>query len=149
MFKYPGKEIKARMVGHAVWKATEYGLIGMALSMFALGMIDEEQILWGIVVGVFCAVVGYAKGREDALFRYAFGEMVDCVQQMKKSMCGDTKDEPTEVLTSDDYNVAKSNKTKLLVERKPNGEWVCSLCDTRYPAGTNYCNNCGLEVEFE
>ena len=92
MFREVGKEIKNRMSGYVFEKAVIYGIAGTMISLVLLAIFYPEYFLASVVVGVVCGYIGYLKAREKAIILYAYGELVDCVMEMKKQICADAQE---------------------------------------------------------
>lgn len=147
MFKDVGKELKGRAQEYVLGRTALYGFLGGGISLAAIALVDPEYLFLSFVIGAICAVVGYFVAREKAIMLYAYGELVDCVKEMKELMC--EKKEVTCEKKQEEIPVSEQATPSVAVERDPYGGWKCPFCDGQNLAKNKFCQHCGIEVEFE
>lgn len=92
MFKDVGKEIKELAENHAWSKALAYGFITFVIALAAgsawAGGV-APIIVPALLIAVVGGVVGYRKGRSEAMLIYSWGELVDRVTSLERKLSGD------------------------------------------------------------
>ena len=145
MFKEVGKEIKNRMKDYVFEKTALYATVGMMISLVLLALFFPEYFWVSIVVGVICAYIGYLRAREKAMMMYAYGELVDCVMELKKQICAGQQEDTIPSIEPP----VREEVTMAFVKRDPSGGWTCPRCKKPNLARSAFCQHCGLEAEFE
>lgn len=94
MYKNVGKELKIRANGIVYKSMLIYALISGAVTLAGVYLIGNGEYYWALVAVCIGAIIGEVIGRNKAIELYAFGELVECVAEIKKKLCED--EVPTE-----------------------------------------------------
>jgi hypothetical protein len=129
MYKNAGKSLKNATIAIVV--------IGIFLSVILRIVLMATLREAGFIVGLLVAGLGCFLSWLGGLVMYAFGEMADCMLQMKNKLVGE--EAPEEDVIAPHYNVVTQQ------EKKP---WVCYSCGTNNVHGAAYCVNCGSNRDW-
>lgn len=128
MFKNVGKEIKEELQGVVGFTTLIYTVVP-AILMFLLyywGVIDESlAINGGILIVPFIGACGYLGARRKVMYRYAYAELVETVQQIRTYM-------------------ENSNSPEEAPAPSPN-QWQCLKCNAINKEKYNFCACCGTQ----
>lgn len=174
MFKDVGKEIKELAENHAWSKALAYGFITFVIALAAgsawAGGV-APIIVPALLIAVVGGVVGYRKGRSEAMLIYSWGELVDRVTSLERKLSGDCDrkivivkkktispdgdilplDEEDEEDEEDKKEEPQKGSGEPLATRLSDGRWQCAYCGRINPADAESCtkSSCGCVPSFK
>ncbi len=144
MFKNVGKSIKDRAKEYVFIRTTWHSLIGMIAGLLLMGYVDGPVFV-AVIIGLGCGFASYFSAREKAKMMYAYGELVDCVLQIKTEIS--QKNSVAQLVASERDFVEEANNIKAV--RDHSAGWTCPRCKKPNLAQNAYCQYCGIEAEFE
>ena len=150
LFDNVGKELKKMAETIAKLIRILHVLIGLVLIVVGCALFGEDI---PIAVGIAFLLVGIGViGWGDTLARlivialYAYGELVEKVVSIEGILVGKNE--------SDENKSEKKKVNKKVVPapktgKNPDGSWQCIFCDHTNPAGADWCEDCGVQANFE
>ena len=150
LFSNVGKEIKEIAEEVARRIMIRYFLIAVivALAGIAIGAEGDYPlvIIISIVIAAIVAVYGYNKSRFEVMLLYAQGELADRIISIDNKLSKKGKTTSVSVPIREKLELNESGALK--VKREKDGSWVCLFCDHKNPAGADWCEECGCQVQF-
>lgn len=149
LFDNVGKDLKkiAEIIAQIIMIL--HVLIGLVLIIVACVLFaDEATIALGIaclLVGAGIVVWGYILSRLLVIVLYAYGELVEKVTSIEEKLVG--KKVPGKPDTKI-FKVKKLEETPK-TKKESDGSWQCIFCEHTNPAGADWCEDCGVQANFE
>lgn len=142
-------EAKARMIMIA------YALLGIVFLCAGIAAFAEDSP-WigfaGVVAAGLSCVYGYHKAHVEVILLYAYGELVHRVTSLEENLLGKnsiSKRKTKRVKVAIEGEDQESASTPPVAKKSKNGTWNCPFCDHKNPAGADWCESCGFQVEIE
>lgn len=148
MYKNVGKELKGWAKFLVILLTIPYVIIGViSIAYFS----SEDQGGLGVLVAIMIVIVGYFLARMGAILLYAFGEIVDRVSSIENRVCGNVETHSTKKKEAKQNNIKSVEKNVELpaVERNSDGTWKCVFCGHNNLSGAAWCEECGIQANFE
>ncbi len=128
MFENVGREIKEELQ-RTVFHTTLIYLVVPIILVILLhnwGVIDEELAIGGGVIFIpFIGCCGYLGARRKVMYRYAYAELVETVQQIRTYL--------------ENSNAPEENPAS-----SPN-QWQCIKCNANNKEQYHFCSCCGAQ----
>lgn len=142
-------EAKARMIMIA------YALLGIVFLFAGIAAFADDSPWIGftgvLAAGLSC-VYGYHKAHIEVITLYAYGELVHRVTSLEESLVGKKSISKRKIKRSKaetEDNDKESTSESPVAKKLKDGTWSCPFCDHKNPAGADWCESCGFQIEIE
>ncbi len=150
LFDNVGKELKIIAEITAKYIIFLHVLIGLPLIIIGCALFAEDiPIVVGIVLllaGVGIILYGFSSARLQIIKLYAYGELVEKVVSIEGKLVGKNGSARND---GEKKKVIKKVVPAPKTEKNPDGSWQCIFCDHTNPAGADWCEDCGVQANFE
>ncbi len=134
MFRNVGAEIKGRL-GFVVFRKTLVSFLAGVVLCILLGNLNRDLIGIGILATVVLTIIGYVNAREKVMLLYAYGELVECVAQIKDNVLN----RPEPVVLTQKVNAPPASNGA--VSRTTGDQWRCT-CGCMNEGRSLFCKKC-------
>lgn len=155
LFDDVGQELKLIAEAKARMNMIAYALLGIVFLCAGIAAFAEDSP-WigfaGVVAAGLSCVYGYHKAHAEVIVLYAYGELVHRVTSLEESVVEKnsiSKRKKRSVnVTTEEYD-QESVTASPVAKKSKDGAWSCPFCDHKNPAGADWCESCGFQVEIE